>query len=200
MRCLSLSRRTISVALPFTHPPSFPPPLSLPLFRSVSSRQGVDMLGQHSLALSLSSHSSHLSLLLSSTLAALSGCTLAGRPGGGGRGGGGGEKGGGGWQWGDAEREICLALSPSLLRGRHWAPETEACGSFTGRGCFLIHCLAMDVRRGQWREGRGRCNRKAVDLKGRLMSYVLRLCMCACVYMCVCVLNRLFPVCENVCV
>lgn len=61
---------------------------------------------------------------------------------------------GGTWQWGDAEREI--SLSPSLLRGRHWAPETGACGSFTGSGCFLIHWLAMDVRRGQWREGRGR--------------------------------------------
>lgn len=61
---------------------------------------------------------------------------------------------GGTWQWGDAGREI--SLSPSLLRGRHWAPETGACGSFTGSGCFLIHWLAMDVRRGQWREGRGR--------------------------------------------
>lgn len=61
---------------------------------------------------------------------------------------------GGTWQWGDAEREI--SLSPSLLRGHHWAPETGACGSFTGSGCFLIHWLAMDVRRGQWREGRGR--------------------------------------------
>lgn len=64
------------------------------------------------------------------------------------------DRGGGAWQWGDAEREI--PLSPSLLRGRHWAPETGACGSFTGSGCFLIHWLAMDVRRGQWREGRGR--------------------------------------------
>lgn len=71
---------------------------------------------------------------------------------------------GGTWQWGDAGREI--SLSPSLLRGRHWAPETGACGSFTGSGCFLIHWLAMDVRRGQWREGRGRwCYWEAVLLQ-----------------------------------
>lgn len=71
---------------------------------------------------------------------------------------------GGTWQWGDAEREI--SLSPSLLRGRHWAPETGACGSFTGSGCFLIHWLAMDVRRGQWREGRGRwCYWEAVPFQ-----------------------------------
>lgn len=86
---------------------------------------------------------------------------------------------GGTWQWGDAEREI--SLSPSLLRGHHWAPETGACGSFTGSGCFLIHWLAMDVRRGQWREGRGRwCFERPCLFQDRLISYVFCVCLWVC--------------------
>lgn len=84
---------TLSLSLSLTvavkekrFPPSFARSLSLFLSRSVLSMKGPGVLGPLSLSL-------RLSLLLSSPLAALPGCSLAGRRGGGGGGGGNGDGG-----------------------------------------------------------------------------------------------------------
>lgn len=113
LRSLSLSQRTISVAFPFFLSLSLPPSSSSLSLLSLSLSHCLKHAGCRCArpALALSSLSSHLSLLLSSTLAALSGCALAGRARGGGRGGGGGEKGGGGGNGGmQRERSVSLSL------------------------------------------------------------------------------------------